>query len=154
MGKIFYKNVTSAKAACMVNLCIEKGIKLNANKLENLMILFKCEMLANNNRHAFTENVEYRGGRLTLKSIQQDYQGRVEDFNEKLWELIHLYALEKHVMEGVIDRFGGLSSHQLESLKPMQQMLQHCKKKKIILVPESLICQLFAKESDSENEVK
>lgn len=149
---ITYRTLASAKAARVVNLCLQNGYDISTVKADKLMVLFKCIMLGRYNKAPFRENIEYRNGHLQVRGVEKDLIAGATGFKEKIWEIIPLLEQEEKVLEEMVADYGQLNAFEIEQIAGLQKIAQYCEKKKIIRVPETLIRYVFG-EKTSENEL-
>jgi len=112
----------SEKGVVVVNECLNRGLEINAIKLEQLLILMHGRMLSLYNKPFFSQEVVARTHALMIDKVDKDFRIYAMGFKEKLEEYICLLEKEEEVMNYIIEKYGNLDFFELKELPVLKNL--------------------------------
>ena len=116
----------SEKGVYVVNRCLEKGLKINTIKLEQLLIIINGTMLSLTETPFFSQNVTAHKHALLIKEVDEDFISSAIRFKEKKEEYIVLLDSEQKIIDSVIDKYGALDFFELRRQKTLRCLREIC----------------------------
>lgn len=134
----------SEKGVIVVNKCLEKGIKIDTAKLEQLLILMHGTMLSLYQKPFFVQNVIAMPHALMVDEVDKNFKMNCMGFKEKIPQYICLLQNEEKVMDYIIENYGNLDFFELNIRKDLSFLRElFCKEGEKIIVPNEAIEKVF-----------
>jgi len=127
--------IASKKSVIVANECLKKGLRINALKLEYLLILIHGKMLSQYNKPFLNQNVVVKNHNLMIEKDDKEFVAYDVRFDEILREHITLLEKEEEVMKQIIEEYGEFDVFELKEhpvLKTLNESFYNTGKTNII----------------------
>ena len=109
----------------VINKCIERGMFINTQKVQKLLVLMQVECIKRANRPLFKEDIRIWNCGLAIKEVDDEFQlNSVSFFDEKQVEYIHLLEIEEQSVDDILCKYGELDASQLNELPTNQEVIR------------------------------
>ena len=135
----------------IVNKCLSKGIHINTQKLEKLLILIQLECIKDSGYPLFSEKVVFLEDNATIREVDEEFRKYGICFSEFLEEKIILLYSEIEYIDNILNQFANLSSFDLNCLCLSQK--EYLEENGLVLDKTSELYRLSDKTINSINNI-
>ena len=108
----------------VVNRCLDKGLFINTQKLQKLLVLMQVECIRRSQKPLFKEDVRIWDCGVAIKEVDTEFSSFGEKFDLKLEEFISLLEAEEDSVEYILEKHGHLDAFELNELEDNQKVIQ------------------------------
>lgn len=108
----------------VVNKCLDKGIFINTQKLQKLLVLMQVECIKRSGNPLFKEDVRIWDCGVAIKEVDDAFNEYGEGFFEKQDGFIILLETEEESVNYIIEEYGNMDAFELNSLPCVQKVIQ------------------------------
>jgi len=100
----------------VVNRCLDRGILINTQKLEKLLVLMQIECIKRLKKPLFTEEIVVWKCGVVIKEVDSDFMRYAICFDERQEEFITLLEKEEESVEYILKVYGHMDVFELNRL--------------------------------------
>ena len=108
----------------VVNKCLNKGIFINTQKLQKLLVLMQVECIKQSGKALFKEDIRIWDCGVAIKEVDESFSEYGEGFTERQDEYITLLEAEDESVDYIISQHGAKDAFELNSLPDNQKVIQ------------------------------
>lgn len=127
-GKDVKRSRIMCKAAevgkIVVNKCLDKGLFINTQKLQKLLVLMQVECIKRSGKALFKEDIRIWDCGVAIKEVDESFSEYGEGFTERQDEYITLLEVEDESVDYIIAEYGTKDAFELNSLPDNQKVIQ------------------------------
>lgn len=107
----------------VVNECLSKGLFINAQKLQKLLVLMQLECIKRSEKPLFPEDIVIWDCGVAIKEVDTEFRANAMRFEKK--EPVYILLLEKETesVDYVLDTFGELTTVDIMKLRCIQKIM-------------------------------
>lgn len=107
----------------VVNKCLSKGIAINTQKLQKLLVLIQVECIRRSGFAFFPEDIRVWDCGVAIKEVDEDFRANGAGFNEEQIVNIVLLMSEENYIDAILDNYGKLPAFELNELPVNQRVI-------------------------------
>lgn len=100
----------------IVNKCLDKGININTQKLQKLLILIQLECIKDSGYPLFSEKIVFLEDNAIIREVDEEFRKYGICFSKTLEEKLVLLYSEIEYIDNILNKFARLSSFDLNCL--------------------------------------
>lgn len=112
-GKIMCKAAEVGKI--VVNKCLDRGLFINTQKLQKLLVLMQVECIRRSKKPLFKEDVRVWDCGVAITEVNTEFSSYGEEFTEKIEEFITLLEAEEESVNYVLEHYGHMDAYELNA---------------------------------------
>ena len=106
----------------VVNKCLDKGLLINTQKLQKLLVLMQLECVKRSGKPLFKEDVVLWDCGVAIKEVDIAFSSAAMGFDSYQEEYISLLDKELESVEFVLENYGDKSAHEISKLNRLEEL--------------------------------
>lgn len=107
----------------VVNKCLDRGLSINTQKLQKLLVLMQIDCIRRSGKPLFKEDIRIWNCGVAIKEVDDEFTLYAEKFTEHMCEFILLLTAEEKAVDSVISEYGDLDAYDLNKLADVQKVI-------------------------------
>lgn len=122
-GRIMCKAAEVGKI--VINKCLDKGLPIDVQKLQKLLVLMQVECIKRSGKPLFVEDIRIWDCGVAIKEVDEEFRsvGVAFGADDRQVEFINLLIREKESVDTILDLYGNMNALELNALPMIQNIL-------------------------------
>lgn len=128
----------------IINKCIDRGLSINAPKLQKLLVLMQGQCLVKYEKELFKEEIVAWSCGVAIKEVNSEFKNYNPDVDGKQQAYLILLDYEEDIIDDILDKFGNYDAITISSDPRLHKLVDmFFEKDKSNIIPKNIIKDVF-----------